>query len=132
MMLHIYLICGLFPTAEAFMKLGVRNGLFNNEINNTPTYLYAKKKTSTPEGDIVQGDSLSKDARLEVLSGVLTQIERCYGKGSIQKLGENPTMNVAMSPSGSLTLDLALGDDDDLDFSIKNKFNVTDKTCATV
>ena len=39
----------------------------------------AKKKTS--EGEIVQGDSLSKDARSEVLSGVLSQIERSYGKG---------------------------------------------------
>jgi hypothetical protein len=108
MMLYIYLIFVLFPIAEAFMTFGIRNGLFHNKMKN-PTSLFAKKKTTTVEGDIVQGDSLSKDARLEVLSGVLTQIERCYGKGSIQKLGENPTMNVAMSPSGSLTLDLALG-----------------------
>jgi hypothetical protein len=132
MMLYICLICVLFTIAEAFKTFGVRNSLFSNQIKN-PTNLFAKKKTTTAEGDIVQGDSLSKDARLEVLSGVLTQIERCYGKGSIQKLGENPTMNVAMSPSGSLTLDLALGDDDDdLDFTIKNKSNVTDKTSATV
>jgi hypothetical protein len=41
----------------------------------------AAKKKTTAEGDIVQGDSLSKDARLEVLSGVLSQIERSYGKG---------------------------------------------------
>lgn len=41
----------------------------------------AAKKKTTSEGDIVQGDSLSKDARLEVLSGVLSQIERSYGKG---------------------------------------------------
>ena len=39
------------------------------------------KKKSTAEGEIVQGDSLSKDARSEVLSGVLSQIERSYGKG---------------------------------------------------
>jgi hypothetical protein len=30
--------------------------------------------------------------------------------GSIQKLGTTSSMNVAMSPSGSLTLDLALGE----------------------
>jgi hypothetical protein len=42
----------------------------------------AAKKKTTAEGDIVQGDSLSKDARLEVLSGVLSQIERSYGKGT--------------------------------------------------
>lgn len=43
----------------------------------------AKKKVAT-DGEIVQGDSLSKDARLEVLSGVLSQIERSYGKGAVQ------------------------------------------------
>ena len=66
------------------------------------------KKKDFDEG-IVPGDSLSKDARLEVLSGVLTQIERCYGKGSIQKLGDSTGLNVAVTASGSLTLDLALG-----------------------
>jgi recombination protein RecA len=40
---------------------------------------------------------------------VLSQIERVYGKGSIQKLGDNTGMNVETTPSGSLTLDLALG-----------------------
>ena len=44
-------------------------------------YLDAKKKAAT-ETEIVQGDSLSKDARKEVLSGVLSQIERSYGKGN--------------------------------------------------
>jgi hypothetical protein len=57
------------------------------------------EKASTPE----------KEARKEALSGVLTQIERSYGKGTIQKLGESTSMNVETTPSGSLTLDLALG-----------------------
>lgn len=46
---------------------------------------------------------------MEALTGVLHQIERCYGKGSIQKLGEAPSMNVATTQSGSMTLDMALG-----------------------
>ena len=71
--------------------------------------LFADAKKKDFDEGIVPGDSLSKDARLEVLSGVLTQIERCYGKGSIQKLGESTVLNVAVTPSGSLTLDLALG-----------------------
>jgi len=49
------------------------------------------------------------DSRMEALTGVLHQIERCYGKGSIQKLGEAPSMNVATTQSGSMTLDMALG-----------------------
>ena len=30
----------------------------------------------------------------QALNGVLHSIERCYGKGSIQKLGETPAMEV--------------------------------------
>jgi hypothetical protein len=45
--------------------------------------LLVAKKKAVADGEIVQGDSLSKDARLEVLSGVLSQIERSYGKGTI-------------------------------------------------
>jgi len=78
-------------------------------IPPAPFISYTDAKRKEVDEGIVPGDSLSKDARLEVLSGVLTQIERCYGKGSIQKLGETPSLNIAMSPSGSLTLDLALG-----------------------
>ena len=55
-------------------------------------------------------DDASKVARLEALQGVLHQIERSYGKGSIQKLGQTVSMNVEMIPSGSMTLDIALGD----------------------
>lgn len=49
------------------------------------------------------------DAKREALSGVLYQIERSYGKGSIQKLGESTNMNIETISSGSITLDLALG-----------------------
>ena len=48
-------------------------------------------------------------AKMEALSGVLHQIERSYGKGSIQKLGTNDAMDVETTSSGSITLDLALG-----------------------
>ena len=69
----------------------------------------ARKKTVDQDDLVVPGDSLTRDARQEVLTGVLSNIERCYGKGSIQKLGETPSMTVATTSSGSLTLDLALG-----------------------
>ena len=40
---------------------------------------------------------------------VVTQIERNFGKGSIMRLGDAVRMKVETIPSGSLTLDLALG-----------------------
>lgn len=50
-----------------------------------------------------------KDARLENIQLAVDQIEKQYGKGSIMKLGEAAKMNVQVVPTGSLSLDLALG-----------------------
>jgi recombination protein RecA len=67
--------------------------------------LHAKKSS---EADFT-GSKLDDGARKEALSGVLYQIERTYGKGSIQKLGETPRLNIETTSSGSMTLDIALG-----------------------
>jgi hypothetical protein len=48
-------------------------------------------------------------AKRAALDGVLNQIERSYGRGSIVKLGDADNMAVACISSGSLTLDAALG-----------------------
>jgi recombination protein RecA len=45
----------------------------------------------------------------KVLEQVLLDIEKQFGKGSIMKLGDNPHHQIAISPSGSLALDIALG-----------------------
>ena len=45
----------------------------------------------------------------KVLSQVLADIEKQFGKGAIMKLGDNTHNEIDVSPSGSLTLDLALG-----------------------
>lgn len=45
----------------------------------------------------------------QVLSQVLADIEKQFGKGAIMKLGDDSHTEIAVSPSGSLTLDLALG-----------------------
>jgi recombination protein RecA len=47
-----------------------------------------------------------------VKSGITTggdQIEKQFGKGSIMRLGENHTVDIETIPTGSLSLDLALG-----------------------
>lgn len=43
------------------------------------------------------------------LEAVLKEINKQYGNGSVMLLGESPTMDIEVIPSGSLTLDLALG-----------------------
>ena len=51
-----------------------------------------------------------KDDKLKALDAAIAQIEKSYGKGSIMKLGENAAnMNVETIPTGSLSLDIALG-----------------------
>jgi recombination protein RecA len=45
----------------------------------------------------------------KALDLVISQIERSFGKGSIVRLGDATRMRVETTPSGALTLDLALG-----------------------
>ncbi len=45
----------------------------------------------------------------KVLSQVLSDIEKQFGKGAIMRLGDNTHNEIAVSPSGSLSLDIALG-----------------------
>ena len=49
------------------------------------------------------------EARQKALETALQQIEKTYGKGAVMRLGQNTSMNVACIPTGSLTLDAALG-----------------------
>ena len=45
----------------------------------------------------------------KALATAIAQIERAYGKGSIMRLGENSDIVVDSIPTGSLSLDIALG-----------------------
>ncbi len=49
------------------------------------------------------------DERKKALDTCLGQIEKQFGKGAVMKLGQNATMNVEAIPTGSLSLDIALG-----------------------
>ncbi len=48
--------------------------------------------------------------KIKALESALQQIEKQYGKGSVMKLGDtSANMNIETVPSGSLSLDIALG-----------------------
>jgi len=56
------------------------------------------------------GDMLDeKAAKLKALQEAMSKIEKDFGKGSIMKLGEEKIENVDVIPSGSISLDVALG-----------------------
>ena len=50
-----------------------------------------------------------QDDRERALNTALSQIEKDFGKGAVMRLGENVKMNVEHIPTGSLSLDAALG-----------------------
>ena len=58
----------------------------------------SKKMTPDPGGN-----------RQEALEMAMSQIEKTFGKGAVMKLGAQTRMNVEAIPTGSLSLDLALG-----------------------
>jgi len=50
-----------------------------------------------------------KNPKLQAIKVAMDQIQKQYGKGSIMKLGDNQHLEVAVIPTGSIALDLALG-----------------------
>ncbi len=53
---------------------------------------------------------MADNDKLKALESALGQIEKQYGKGSVMKLGDSAAqMNVEAVPTGSLSLDIALG-----------------------
>ena len=63
----------------------------------------AEKKKAPAAPAAVAGD------KKKALETALAQIEKNYGKGAIMRLGDDIAVNVEAIPTGSLSLDLALG-----------------------
>ena len=62
----------------------------------------AKNMTDAELNDI-------KQAKLKALQAAMGKIEKDFGKGAIMKMGDEKVEEVEVIPTGSLTLDLALG-----------------------
>jgi recombination protein RecA len=64
------------------------------------------KKTDKKSGDAPAAAGSGKSQALQL---AVDQIEKQFGKGSIMRLGENHAVDIETIPTGSLSLDLALG-----------------------
>ena len=54
--------------------------------------------------------AMDHDQKFKALDAAIAQIEKQYGKGSVMKLGDSSSMmEVETTPTGSLSLDIALG-----------------------
>ncbi len=51
----------------------------------------------------------NSDEKKKALQTAIEQIEKTYGAGAVMKLGQTSTLNVDYIPTGSMTLDMALG-----------------------
>ncbi len=47
--------------------------------------------------------------KLKALQLTMEKLDKTYGKGTVMKLGDSPIQEIEVIPSGSLTLDIALG-----------------------
>lgn len=66
----------------------------------------AGKKNEIKKSLIVPKNNEEKKKALET---AIAQIEKQYGAGAVMKLGQHSTLNVDAIPTGSMTLDMALG-----------------------
>lgn len=64
-----------------------------------------KKKTEKKTVEMPKNDEEKKKA----LETAIAQIEKKYGVGAVMKMGQKSVLNVATVPTGSMTLDMALG-----------------------
>ncbi|MCI1273050.1 MAG: recombinase RecA [Clostridiaceae bacterium] len=64
---------------------------------------------ATPVKEKDEKTSSASDERAKALKLAIEKIEKDFGKGSIMKLGDKPTVSVDAIPTGSLALDIALG-----------------------
>src|SRR6201995_2750079 len=68
-----------------------------------------KATTDKPKVEATNEPIGATDGKTKALNLALETIEKQFGKGSIMKLGDAHTVNVETTPTGSLSLDLALG-----------------------
>ena len=66
-------------------------------------------KTTADKALRIEGANTSSDGKTKALGLALETIEKQFGKGSIMKLGESTHTKVETFPTGSISLDLALG-----------------------
>ena len=58
---------------------------------------------------MVKKSDINNEDKEKALNEAIKQLEKQYGKGAVMRLGERSSVEVDVIPSGSLTLDIALG-----------------------
>ena len=69
----------------------------------------ASDKNGKVSEKVKGNDNIKPEDKLKALETALTQIKKQFGEGAVMRLGQNNTLQVESIPTGSLSLDLALG-----------------------
>lgn len=97
---------GVSPYFQYKIKLCFRKRTYLTRGKLWGNMKHIKTNKCLRKGDI----DMSKDDKMKALDAALAQIERQFGKGSVMKLGDTSNnMQVETVPTGSLSLDIALG-----------------------
>ncbi len=78
-------------------------------VPSGPTYEKKRGKTVAKEAKDPDDKSKPSAERQKALDTALAQIERQFGKGSVIKMSERTATPIEVIPTGSITLDMALG-----------------------
>lgn len=77
-------------------------------LNEKFRFAVKQNKVSTKKHQMADNNK-DREAKLKALQLTVDRIEKTYGKGSIMRLGDQSVVNIDSIPSGSLSLDIALG-----------------------
>lgn len=93
------------PVREVWTEYNLRHRARNVAVDSRRS----AESTSRLSGLWMKKDSAAEDGdpRRQALDGVLHQIERCYGRGSILKMSDTTSMNVETSSTGEREMDIA-------------------------
>lgn len=69
----------------------------------------ASEKNNKVSEKVKANDKIKPEDKIKALETALTQIKKQFGEGAVMRLGQNNTLQVESIPTGSLSLDLALG-----------------------
>lgn len=58
---------------------------------------------------MAEAKNKAEEKKIQALDDAIKQIEKQFGKGAVMKLGDRAAVDIDVIPSGSLTLDIALG-----------------------
>jgi recombination protein RecA len=105
----VVLLAGATLVSGFVVVPSAESGLFHRNPLGLAAVARGRKAASDLPGNESDGSRAMDPAKRAALDGVLNQIERAYGRGSIVKLGDADSMKVDSIGSGALTLDAALG-----------------------